>query len=69
MKKRITFALLLCASIAFAQNRDWEDPTVIAKNKLPGRATSYSFKNADDALKGDREASQMISLNLEIRIF
>ena len=55
--------LSLCATTLFAQNKIWEDPTYIAKNKLPGRATSYSYKSADDALSGDRETSRMISLN------
>ena len=63
MKKLLILVLSLCATTLFAQNKIWEDPTYIAKNKLPGRATSYSYKSADDALSGDRETSRMISLN------
>lgn len=63
MRKLITILLIAIAPVVFAQNNKWEDPTVIAKNKLPGRATSYSFKNTKDALDGDRENSRMISLN------
>lgn len=47
----------------WAQHHDWEDPTMIAQNKLPARATSYSFSNEDDALSGDREKSAIISLD------
>jgi beta-galactosidase len=63
MNKLVTILLLVFASTTFAQNNDWEDPTVIAKNKMPARATSYSFTSDRDALNGDRELSQMISLN------
>ncbi|WP_297096723.1 glycoside hydrolase family 2 TIM barrel-domain containing protein [uncultured Draconibacterium sp.] len=63
MKKLLILALSLCATSLFAQNKIWEDPAYIAKNKLPGRATSYSYKSADDALNCDRETSRMISLN------
>ena len=63
MNKLIILVLCLFASTLFAQNNIWEDPAYIAKNKLPGRATSYSYKSADDALKSDRETSRMISLN------
>ncbi|MCG6186544.1 glycoside hydrolase family 2 TIM barrel-domain containing protein [Maribellus maritimus] len=63
MNKLYTLVLILFTSLAWAQNSDWEDPTVIAKNKLPAHATSYSFKSQSDALKGDRETSRMISLD------
>ncbi len=63
MNKLFFLFLILCTSVAFAQNNEWEDPTVIAKNKMPGRATSYSFTNEADALAGNRETSRMISLN------
>jgi len=63
MNKLITLILILFTSLVFAQNRDWEDPTVIAKNKMPARATSYSFESSNDALNGDREKSRMVSLN------
>ncbi|MDB4581590.1 DUF4981 domain-containing protein [Draconibacterium sp.] len=63
MNKLVLLILILFTSSVIAQNNEWEDPTFIAKNKMPARATSYSFKTADDALKGDRESSRMISLN------
>ncbi|WP_297090600.1 glycoside hydrolase family 2 TIM barrel-domain containing protein [uncultured Draconibacterium sp.] len=63
MNKLLTMLLAMAVFASQAQNKDWEDPTVIAKNKMPARATSYSFSSSDDALNGDRENSQMISLN------
>ncbi len=63
MNKFLFIIFIFFSSIANAQNNEWEDPTVIAKNKLPARATSYSFPNEKDALSGDRSSSKMISLN------
>jgi beta-galactosidase len=63
MNRLITLLLILFTSTAFAQNNEWEDPTFIGKNKIPGRATSYSFKSVNDALSGERENARMISLN------
>ncbi len=64
MKTILTICMVTIFSVLTitAQN-DWENEQVIAKNKLPARATSYSFTNVEDALKGDREKSRMISLN------
>jgi len=63
MKNLITIILFLFTTTLLAQNNEWEDPTFIAKNKIPARATSYSFKTANEALTGNREDSRMISLN------
>ncbi len=63
MKKLIILVFALCASTLFAQNNIWEDPGYIAKNKLPGRATSYSYKSSEDALTCNRDKSRIISLN------
>ncbi|WP_346859714.1 glycoside hydrolase family 2 TIM barrel-domain containing protein [uncultured Draconibacterium sp.] len=63
MKNLIFIFLFLFATVALAQNNEWEDPTFIAKNKMPARATSYSFKSGEQALNGNREESRMISLN------
>lgn len=42
----------------------WEDPVVTGINRLPARATSYSFASVEEALSGDRESSgRMLSLN------
>src|SRR5688572_13026189 len=43
----------------------WQDPLVSGINREPSRATAYSFSNINDALKGDRSSSRMISLNGE----
>ena len=60
MNKLYLLILILFTTVAYAQNPDWEDPTVIAKNKMPAHATSYSFKSEDEALKGDRENSRVV---------
>jgi beta-galactosidase len=43
----------------------YEDPLVSGINRDPSRATAYSFSSVDDALKGDRTKSRMLSLNGE----
>lgn len=43
----------------------WEDPLVSGINREPSRATAYSFSSISDAVKGDRTASRMLSLNGE----
>ncbi|MCY1722886.1 DUF4981 domain-containing protein [Prolixibacteraceae bacterium Z1-6] len=63
MNKLFSVIFLLLATSVLAQNKEWEDPAFIAKNKIPGRVTSYSFKTTGDALKGNRETSRIISLN------
>lgn len=42
---------------------DWENEHVFEINKLPARASSYSFPDIDAALAGDRSASRMKSLD------
>lgn len=53
------------ANSAVAQQlpNDWENESFFEQNKLPARVPSYSFANKDDALKMDREAARMQSLN------
>lgn len=47
-------------------NREpWEDPSVSGINREPSRATAYSFETIDEALRGDRSQSRMMSLNGE----
>lgn len=64
MNKPAFFILMLLACSASAQN-DWEDQSVIGRNKMPARATSYSFSSEDLALKGDRNQARLLSLNGE----
>ena len=54
---------LACTAWADHFPNDWENETMIARGKLPARATSYSYASTDDALVGDRDASRMVSLN------
>lgn len=42
---------------------DWENPEVIQINRLPARATSYSFDTAGQALNRDRNQSSIKMLN------
>lgn len=57
----ISFSALVCAHAS--QANDWENPTLVQQNKLPGRATSYSYASTEDALRGDRASSSMLLLN------
>ena len=41
----------------------WCDHTVSGINRLPARATSYSYGNVEDALAGDRSKARIESLN------
>ncbi len=50
-------------TIAFAQQNDWENELMFEQNKLRTRVPSYSYKTHQDALKGDRNVSRMLSLN------
>ena len=44
--------------------KDWENPLVTGINKLPARATSFSYNQLSDALKQNRDYSDnVISLN------
>src|SRR5690554_6200881 len=45
------------------QANPWEDPLVNSINREPARATSYSYKNIEDALEGDRSKSRIKMLN------
>ena len=63
MKNLLFVLLVLITTNLFSQKNEWEDPTFIAQNKIPARATSYSYKSEADALKGNRDNSQILSLN------
>jgi len=45
-----------------AQQNDWENPEVIGINKLPARATMYSYASEQDALDYDRSKTDRIQL-------
>ncbi len=64
MNRIISLLFAFLSLTAFAQN-DWEDQSVIGRNKMPARATSYSFSSEDQALKGDRSQARLLSLNGE----
>lgn len=57
MKNSLLIVFLLLAIVCSGQQNDWENPAVNQINKLPARATFYSFENAEQAQKGDRTVS------------
>lgn len=62
--RRILYILLLIVIIPFvrAQN-DWENEYIFEKNKMNARVPTYSYKNMEDALAGNREKARLIDLN------
>ena len=67
MKRTFLFLCsLVCCILAGAQTLSegpWYNHYVNGVNRLPARATSYSFDDEAKALDGNREASRMVSLN------
>lgn len=67
MKRTLFFLCsLICCILAGAQTLSegpWYNHYVNGINRLPARATSYSFDDEAKALDGNREASRMVSLN------
>jgi beta-galactosidase len=63
--KQFTLFLLMLVSISLSAQNDWENEQVIGRNKMPARATSYSFPSEELALKGDRAQARILSLNGE----
>ncbi|WP_282124386.1 glycoside hydrolase family 2 TIM barrel-domain containing protein [Algibacter mikhailovii] len=58
-----SFVFLIAINLIQAQQNDWENEAMFENNKMYARTASYSFKNAADALNGDREKARMRSLN------
>ncbi|MHB0755494.1 beta-galactosidase, LacZ type [Polaribacter sp. M15] len=56
--RTILFFCLLVTQISAQQRNDWENPQVNQINKLPARATFYTFENSEQAILGDREQSK-----------
>jgi beta-galactosidase len=66
MKRSLTLILpvLLSASVLYGQTVDWENPRITQINKMPARATSFSFPDLKSALTCMPEnSSRVISLN------
>jgi len=62
--KNYILLLLITTTFTFAQQNDWENPRVIGINKLPARATMYSYASSKDALVMDKTKSERVqSLN------
>ncbi|HED65935.1 MAG TPA: DUF4981 domain-containing protein [Planctomycetes bacterium] len=61
---RILLSLLLLSAPYAAQEHDWEDPSILGRNKEAPHATLAPFSDRDDALRGQRERSPWVrSLN------
>ncbi len=58
-KYPFVFVLLLVLQLK-AQQNDWENPQVIGVNKLPARATMYSFSSVKNALTLDKRKSKRV---------
>ncbi len=64
MIKTLVIAFFACIVIhATAQNNDWENQNKIQENKMPARATSYSYRSKEAAVKMDRHQAQIKFLN------
>ena len=63
--KKLSFLLFSLLTLFASAQNDWEDQSVIGRNKMPARATSYSFPSEELALKGDRTQARFLSLNGE----
>ena len=66
IKTALTAMTMLAAGLcAYGQSgfRPWYDHHVNSINRLPARATSYSYESEQDALALDRDASRMKLLN------
>ena len=64
--KTLTAMLMLATGLcSYAQDgfRPWNDHHVNGINRLPARATSYSYQSEQDALQCDRDASRIKLLN------
>lgn len=60
--KAILFSLF--PVLLFGQNNIWEDPAINQINRLPARATFYSYENSDLAIANNKEGSKYFkSLN------
>lgn len=45
------------------QDKEWENPAIISRNRLPTRAMPYSYSTSEAALLGNREQSDYLNLN------
>ena len=69
MKKKPTYYITLVLVFSIlghadaSEINDWENHALINQNKLPGRATTYSYSSIGDALRGNRKKSSILMLN------
>ncbi|MDA3930218.1 MAG: DUF4981 domain-containing protein [Prolixibacteraceae bacterium] len=64
MKRSLLALLILVLSFHIANSaNDWENQTIIEKNKMKAHSTAYSYNSIDDALSGNRNNSSIKFLN------
>src|SRR5210317_1937524 len=63
-KTLVVFLVLLIVFPVLARQNDWENELIISKNKLAGRATSYSYATENEALSCNRDLSALKMLNV-----
>ncbi|WP_430812921.1 MULTISPECIES: glycoside hydrolase family 2 TIM barrel-domain containing protein [unclassified Carboxylicivirga] len=63
IKTMFTSALLSVSLLASAQSNDWENQHRVHENKMDGRATSYSYRTAEEARLLDRQKAEVKFLN------
>ncbi|MGY6647528.1 glycoside hydrolase family 2 TIM barrel-domain containing protein [Wenyingzhuangia sp. IMCC45574] len=63
VKKSFLWLLLAAVNFVFAQQKDWENELMFEQGKLRARVPSYSYKNHNDALVGDRANARVQFLN------
>ncbi|WP_395406603.1 glycoside hydrolase family 2 TIM barrel-domain containing protein [Pseudoduganella sp. UC29_106] len=54
----LALAAMLCCAHSAAQTPEWEQPEVVAVNRLPMKATFFNFESVDKAVAGELSASQ-----------
>ncbi|TWT33964.1 Beta-galactosidase [Posidoniimonas corsicana] len=60
--RTLMLALLALSPACQCLANDWEDQSVISRNKLPAHATFFRFDTADDAKEGRRDDSPYVKL-------
>ena len=54
----LALAAMLCCAHSAAQTPEWEQPEVVAVNRLPMKTTFFNFESVDKAVAGEMSASQ-----------
>ncbi|TAJ13766.1 DUF4981 domain-containing protein [Marinilabiliaceae bacterium JC017] len=63
IKKVVFIFLMFLPRVGMSQQHDWENHYKLHENRLPARATSYSYRSLEAAKTGRREKAEIRSLN------